>query len=161
MGETWYLALSAALPALGRVFPLSTHRPADAIILFSLPYELYIPLTVSPRPLLCIHLCLGILGVPTPWCSHVRLLQEWFSSDTSPVGVVLLGVLALGCFALKALPYCSQEWLLAVCVATQSVEGFPFLPALFTIDCARVSDAWCQPIPASDRFYLHFSPHFP
>ena len=78
-----------------------------------------------------------------------------------PLGVVLLGVLALGCFALKALPYCSQEWLLAVCVATQSVEGFPFLPSLFTIDCARVSDAWCQPIPASDRFYLHFSPHFP
>ena len=62
-------------------------------------------------------LCLGILGVPTPWCSQVRLLPEWFSSDASPVGVVLLGVLALGCFALKALAYCSQEWLLAVCVA--------------------------------------------
>ena len=83
--EAWDLSLSAAPPALGRVFPLSRRGPADPILSFTLLAELC-SLRVCPLPLLRIHLCLGISGVPTPWSSHLRLLQEWLSSDALPFG---------------------------------------------------------------------------
>lgn len=159
-GETWYLALSAALPALRRVFPLSTHRPADATILFSSLCVIYSTDCVSPA--FVMHSSVpGHLG-----CSHALVL-----TGEAVARMVLFRCLPRRCGitgGVGSRVFCFEGTCLlfsGVAVSslrcTQSVEGLPFLPALSTTDCARVSDAWCQPVPASDRFYLHFSPHFP